>query len=202
MISKKPNLRKAQAEERRIQILDTALTVFASKGFEGTSIKDIAEAAGISQGLMYHYFSSKTDLLEAAVERHSFVPQLRLILNDAKKRPINEVFNDIALKFLDMLDRKSNLVRIFIHEIESNPAVKKAWANLCLEGTALLQEYLESRVAEGEIRSHNTEVTARCLFGVLFMFHFTQDVFRSSQVSREEYVTEALANLLRGIRQS
>jgi AcrR family transcriptional regulator len=196
---KKPNLRDAQAEERRLQIMKTALTVFASNGFKGTSIKNIAEAAGISQGLMYHYFPSKEDLLESTVEYYSFVPQLRQILVEANKRPINEVLYNIAAAFLEMLDAKANLVRIFMQEIDSNPVVKNAWSNLCREGVSLLKQYIERRITEGELKPHNTEVTARCLFGILFMYHFTRDVFRTSNVKREDFVKEALANLLNGI---
>jgi TetR/AcrR family transcriptional regulator, cholesterol catabolism regulator len=197
--STKNNLRTVQAEERRLQILDVALTVFASHGFNGTSIKDIAEAAGISQGLMYHYFASKEILLEEVVKQHSFLPQLKLILIDAKKHPVDKVFDEIANKFLEMLDSKSKLVRIFVQEIASNPAVFNAWSNLCREGVILLQDYLDYGVSRGELKPQKTEVTARCLFGMLFMYHFTQDVFRSSSITRKEFINDALNNILNGI---
>src|SRR5579871_543324 len=50
--------RTQQAEERREQLIDTALRVFAEKGWDATSIPDLARAAGVAQGLMYHYFSN------------------------------------------------------------------------------------------------------------------------------------------------
>jgi AcrR family transcriptional regulator len=199
IVSKKPNLRKTQAEERRLQILDTALDVFASKGFAAASIKDIAAAAGISQGLLYHYFNSKEALLEATVAHFSFIPQLRNILIDASERPINDVFSNIACGFLAMLDSKAHLIRIFMQEVESSPMVKKAWANLCHEGVALLQEYIEAQIAGNKIRAHNSEVTARCLFSIIFMYHFTREIFQSSRVKKEEYILEALDCILRGI---
>jgi len=46
-------------EERRTQILEHALILFATKGLAATKISDIAEASGIAQGLLYHYFPSK-----------------------------------------------------------------------------------------------------------------------------------------------
>lgn len=196
----KPNLRKIQAEERRLQILDTALKVFASKGFAGTSIKDISEAAGISQGLMYHYFAGKEALLEATVNNFSFLPQLRNILKDTGQRPISKVFFDIANGFLDVLDSRKMLVRIFIQEVQSSQIVRNAWANLCREGASLMQNYLESQIKNGELRPHNSEVTARFLIGAIFMYHFTQDVFQSSRVKREEFIKEVLTNTLKGIQ--
>jgi AcrR family transcriptional regulator len=56
-------------DERREQILRAALQVFAHKGLDATKISDIAAAAGISQGLIHHYFSSKQSVYTAVAER-------------------------------------------------------------------------------------------------------------------------------------
>ena len=53
--------------QSRLLIMETALELFAQKGFHNTTIKQIAEAAGISKGLMYNYFKSKKALLEAII---------------------------------------------------------------------------------------------------------------------------------------
>jgi AcrR family transcriptional regulator len=196
----KLNSRKNQAEERRLQILNVALTVFASKGFSGTSIKDIAQAADISQGLMYHYFASKQDLLNAVVQYHSFLPQLRKILIDSKDQDLFEVLNHMGLEFLRLLDNKSGLIKIFFREIDSSPIIKNAWSNLLNEAVSLLNEYLISQIESGRLRPHKTEVTARSMLGIIFMYHFTRDVFQSSRIRREEFIQEVLNNILVGIK--
>jgi AcrR family transcriptional regulator len=58
-----------QREESRARILAHALELFAWHGYEGTSVRMIARAAGISQGLMYNYFASKDELLRAIFQR-------------------------------------------------------------------------------------------------------------------------------------
>jgi AcrR family transcriptional regulator len=196
---KKVNLRKVQAEERKWQIVDTALAVFASKGFKGTSIKDIAETAGISQGLMYHYFPSKEALLTAIIDRHSFLPGLRTILTDTANQPLERVFKKIANGFLDVLDEKKALVTIMIRDVETNPDVSNAWTSLCREGVSLFQKYLETLVADGKLRAHNTEVAARSLLGTIFMFHFTRNVFLNSPLTRSQFIDEVYNNLITGI---
>ena len=55
--------RKEQKEERRKQILMTALTLFVERGYYDTKITDIAAAVPMSTGLMFHYFASKEELL-------------------------------------------------------------------------------------------------------------------------------------------
>ena len=60
--------KEEQYEMRKWQILDIALNHFIRYGFYGTSTRKIAEEAGISSGLMFHYFPNKLALYEALVE--------------------------------------------------------------------------------------------------------------------------------------
>jgi AcrR family transcriptional regulator len=196
----KQTTRDIQAEERRMQLLDTALTVFATKGFNHTSMRDLARKANISQGLIYHYFSGKEQLLEATLEYFSFLPQLKQILKEKRDRPLDEVAEVLAINFSSLLDQKSNLVKIFIQEAQLNSNVRKMWSNLCCEGASLLKEYIELHIQRGEIRPHNAEITARSLFSIIFMYHFTKDVFQFN-IDREVFIKEALTNFLKGIEQ-
>src|SRR5204862_8240691 len=54
----------AQEDKRRL-ILDAAVRVFARKGYHSSRVGDIAEEAGVAHGVLYHYFRSKEELLEA-----------------------------------------------------------------------------------------------------------------------------------------
>lgn len=54
-------------EKTKAHILNTALELFAHKGFKGTTISDIAKSAGISKGLAYNYFGSKQDLMKSVL---------------------------------------------------------------------------------------------------------------------------------------
>src|SRR3954469_24735802 len=52
------------AIDRRNELLEAAVRVFARKGFHGSRVGDIAEEAGVDHGLLYHYFRSKDEVLE------------------------------------------------------------------------------------------------------------------------------------------
>jgi AcrR family transcriptional regulator len=56
-------------EKKRLAILDAAGRVFAEKGYEHSSIRDIAEAAGVADGTIYNYYENKGDLMKALIER-------------------------------------------------------------------------------------------------------------------------------------
>ncbi|MGV1049837.1 MAG: TetR/AcrR family transcriptional regulator [Solirubrobacterales bacterium] len=65
---------KAAAVDKRRQILDAAVRVFARQGFHATRVSDIADEAGVAYGLVYHYFRSKDEVLnELFVERWSLL---------------------------------------------------------------------------------------------------------------------------------
>src|SRR4029078_8956910 len=57
--------RSIAQEEKRRQILDAAVRVFARSGYHSCRVGDITEEAGVAHGLLYHYFKSKDDVLEA-----------------------------------------------------------------------------------------------------------------------------------------
>jgi AcrR family transcriptional regulator len=196
---KKLNSRQIQAEERRLQIMETALKVYAEKGFKSASIKDISEAAGISQGLMYHYFKNKEDLLAETIKRYSFIGELREILTVRDDQPAAQVLKETACKFLDTLEKRQDLVRILIRDVAFDPELSDAWSVLFLEGVRLLQKYIDSRISRGEIKPHNTGVTARFMLSSVVMYHITKDIFKASGITNEEYIDGILDTLMKGI---
>ncbi|MET3473204.1 AcrR family transcriptional regulator [Novosphingobium sp. 1529] len=60
----------ADYQERRETIINKAAELFASKGFLGTSVMDIARACDASKSLLYHYFPSKEDVLQGVMSSH------------------------------------------------------------------------------------------------------------------------------------
>ena len=72
--------REEQKEARRNEILLVALDLFIKKGFGGTRITDIAKAANMSTGLLFHYYDSKEKLYEALVELGVLGPQMAMPL--------------------------------------------------------------------------------------------------------------------------
>lgn len=156
--------RREQAERRRDQLLEIGLQLFAARGFESTTIADIAREAGVAHGLVYHYFASKDELLDEIVGRFSFLPALRQLLAVAPGRPAAEVLPQIATGFSALIDERSELLQLVVREARTNQAVGATLADISTEGLELLTTYLEGRVAAGELRPHDVAVTARAIF--------------------------------------
>ena len=66
--------REAEGSATRRRILNIALTLMSQRGVDGTSMRDLAGAAGLNVASLYHYFPSKRDLLEAVLVEQGFLP--------------------------------------------------------------------------------------------------------------------------------
>jgi AcrR family transcriptional regulator len=73
-----------EAEQTRQDLLDAALTIFSQKGYTATHLEDIARAAGVTRGAIYHHFGSKSDLFLALLEKAAEVS------NSAIDRAVSE----------------------------------------------------------------------------------------------------------------
>ncbi len=91
-------------EERKEQITDAALGVFAARGYDGTTNRLIAQAAGLnSAALIYHYFPSKTDLFKACLERSAALEDLKRELTTGQEKPPEVYLRKVAMTYLKTL---------------------------------------------------------------------------------------------------
>lgn len=114
------NKRLIQQDEGRRAIIDAAVSCFEKKGVNSTTIDEIAKAANITRRTVYHYFKSKSDILEAAVEQHAC---------DVINRMTNEVHSEQP--FTDYI------VECLVYMIEQMP--KEAFYKLQVSEQAGLQ---------------------------------------------------------------
>ena len=73
-----PRYTRLEAAQRRDQILDAANALFAERGYDEVSIEDIASAAGVTRGLVHHYFGGRKEVYLALVDRLGNVREERL----------------------------------------------------------------------------------------------------------------------------
>lgn len=94
---------------KQIEIIAIAETLFAEKGFDGTSIRDIAKAADINIAMISYYFGSKEKLLEAVVFHR--INAMRLMLANLFEENISPI------------EKMEKLIRFYIHRIYDNRTI-------------------------------------------------------------------------------
>jgi TetR/AcrR family fatty acid metabolism transcriptional regulator len=108
---------KAPPADRRRQILDAAVRVFARQGYHACRVSDIADEAGVAYGLVYHYFRSKEEVMnELFTERWSLLLQAIAEVDD---QPISgrEKLDSVARFIIDSYRHDPELMQVIIVEV-------------------------------------------------------------------------------------
>ncbi|MBI3910696.1 MAG: TetR/AcrR family transcriptional regulator [Armatimonadetes bacterium] len=162
--------RQAQAEARREQLLAVALDVFAERGVRGSSIRDIAHAAGITEGLIYHYFPSKSALVQAVIHRFAFADEVTSLIGEMKGIPAREAFYRLAWRYFELLSRNRTFVTMLFAEVPRDPEVARAFAEVVFRGFQAVRQFAEKRIAAGEVRPHDVTIALRLVHGSILWF--------------------------------
>jgi AcrR family transcriptional regulator len=152
-------------EDRRRQILDAAVAVFASKGFTQCRVSDIAEEAGVAYGLVYHYFGSKDAVLDTLfLERwHVMIEVIRDI--DTQELPAREKLRAIASFIVDSYRHDPDLMKVIIVEVtRAANSFGQTHLDVIREAYAGIAAIVERGQADGEFKDDITPQFAALAF--------------------------------------
>ena len=183
---------RMHAADRRAQLLEVALNLFAEKGFDRTTTKEIAAAAGVTEAIVFRHFPSKQALYEAVLQRDTDSPK----------------FRDWMAQIRGCMDRNDDeglfraIAEILLEPYRSDPRMQRVMLFAALEGqqTALehsrtvsmpiyqlLSEYLLRRQREGALVAIHPGAILSAIAGMAKHFAYTTRLlgFRSD-LSDEE----------------
>ena len=153
-------------DERREQILSQALTLFSRKGLAATKISDIAHAADISLGLMYHYFSSKEAIFVELIERafHRLNQACRWL--DEQPMPPLEKITFALTELLKLLEQDEDAARyhLLIAQATASDAIPAEAKAIIERDNTFPYEAIARIIAagqqEGTVKQHDTHQLA------------------------------------------
>jgi len=143
--------RSIAQEERRRQILDAAVRVFARSGYHGSRVGDIAEEAGVAHGLLYHYFSSKEEVLQTVFRENwgQLIERFRIV--EASEEPAGEKLEGIAKILLRTWRNDPDLVTVMVREVARSQQLQGQVEEV-REAFAIVQRVIEEGQAAGDFR--------------------------------------------------
>lgn len=139
--------KRLSAEDRRAAILDSALEVFSRRGYNGASIDEIAQAAGISKALIYEHFPSKKDLHVSLLERHVQQIFIRLAETADTEEPGEVRLRKGVNAFFEWVEQNRDAFRLLFRdtfELE----VAEALTRLQAQATGAIAALMASEPAE------------------------------------------------------
>lgn len=191
-------------EDRREQIIDAAMRVFAQKGYSNATNKDIAREAGITPGLIYYYFESKEALLYAILEARSPLKLIASFPPQALELPPEQFFPLLLRQVLDIVEGKDmvGVLRVMISEVLHNPALFALPVSLFPRIFDFLGSYVEAKIASGEIRPIDSSLAVQTLVGCAMGYVIRRQLLRDPlalQYTHEQIVQAITDPFLKGI---
>ena len=142
--------------EKQIQILEAAENLFAQKGFDGTSVRDIAEEAGVNLAMISYYFGSKEKLFEAmfAYRAGAYRLQIENILQKKELGPMERI-NLLADQYIDKFTRQQCFHRVMVREqmAEKNEFITQQINELKTRNQAMIRELIAEGQEKGVFRN-------------------------------------------------
>lgn len=195
------NNRSAQKRKKRFLIIESAVKVFARKGFYHATVSEIAREAGIADGTMYTYFQSKDDLLISLFENkmedilERFNSQL-----DKVDDPLERLHEFVKIYFL-LIEEDKNLAEVFQVELRQSSKFLKDYHNQkFLDYLNLIAGILKDGIEKGFFRSNiNIEIMKIMIFGALDEVARQWILGADDKYSLQEATEQITQNLIGGL---
>lgn len=155
---------------KRETIIESAIKLFSSKGFEGTSVREIASDAGVNVAMINYYFESKEKLFESVVEyRTSFLKGVFAgLVNNNDLSPIEKI--DIIID--QTIERKfsNSQFHHLLHRelsLDHRPQLRDAISNILLRNIDSVKTIIRNGVRDGAFQPVDIELTLTTMLGTI-----------------------------------
>ena len=189
------------AEDRRRQLIDTALDFFARKGFDGTTTKEIAAAAGVTEAIIFRHFPNKQALYTAVLDSKHESGESEAVL--AHWRALMDANDDIGL-FRDLIEkviggfrRDSRFHRALLFAaLEGHETGIRQHRDRSLPIFELLCQYVARRQSEGAMRPGNPAAVVGAIAGTAYHFGMMTEFFGFCHDSSDGQVAASILDII------
>lgn len=159
-------------EERRQQIVRIAMKLFSQRGFRGTTTKEIAHAAGISEAMVFRHFATKEDLYAAILDDKACagdMAEMCAAMTGAVARGDDRtVFENLAAAMLHHHEQDPEFLRLLLYSaLEGHQLFEMFWDKNVREMAQALCSYIRERQKTGVLRDIEPMVAGRSFIGMV-----------------------------------
>ena len=204
---------RMKGDERREQILQTAVDLFSQRGFKGTTTKEIARAAGVSEAMVFRHFATKDELYGAILDTkgckdgvHRFPWEENLLLQTAiEQKDDFAVFYNIAFDALNKHQKDVGFMRLlFYSALEEHVLADRFFNEFISRIYEFIGGYIKQRQKDGALREIDPRIVVRTFLGMLIHHSLNNILWDKKRtilnISNEEAAKNFAEILLRGIR--
>jgi AcrR family transcriptional regulator len=174
---------KPSLSAKQVQLLDTAEMLFSQKGFDGTSVRDIAEAAGINTAMISYYFGSKEKLMEEIFERKgmNIREKVDALLKDDTLDPLEKMFS-LVDSYIDSILQRKRFHRILLCEmiINQNPPIIQMVEKMKTRNSECINDLIRLGQKKGLFRKNiDIPMMSNTLVGTVSHMLINMDYYKS-----------------------
>jgi AcrR family transcriptional regulator len=193
------------APDRRKQLLEIAMKLFSERGFDGTSTREIAQAAGVNEALIFRHFRTKEGLFWAVlsdrIERRGRNRRVRELLQSESN--FRELLVAIAEILLDRTEDDAALTRLLFYSALRNQELsERFFRTYGQEKFEMLATHIRAGIRAGHLRAVNPVIAARSFLGMIVYHYLVEEVFgvpHAQVLSTRELAEELVSIFVEGI---
>jgi AcrR family transcriptional regulator len=195
-------------EERRLQILAVAVSLFSQKGFRGTTTKEIAHAAGVSEAMVFRHFATKQELYSAILDHKAcasgrFDPA-EMAADAIRRKDDRGVFESLALGALNHHEDDPEFQRLLLHSaLEKHELSQMFFDQIVRHVYDFLGSYIRERQRDGAFIEIDPAIVVRCFIGMVMHHSLNNNLWdpdrRLLNISNENAARLFTDILLKGI---
>jgi AcrR family transcriptional regulator len=168
--------------DKQTHIITTAERLFSAKGYHGTSVRDIAEEAGVNLAMISYYFGSKDKLMQALFEERTrdITSKIEKLLRDDSLSPFEKLDN-IVDDYVERITYKQQFYKIMLHEqlIEKNGVVAGLLNELKKRNISIVKKLIEEGQEKGVFKKNiDIVLLMNTMVGTGFQTFINQDAYR------------------------
>ncbi len=182
---------------RREQIIEGATRVFARKGFSRTTTREVARAAGVSEGTIFNYFENKDALLMAILERLNETQRRAEDFEEGMATDFRDFLTEYLRQRMSLMWENREVFRVLLSEMLVNAELRELYLRRVVEPTmGIAEENFRLRMEQGEVRETDAPLAMRSVAGAVLGVLVLGLLGDEEIGSRPEEASDVLAGLL------
>jgi AcrR family transcriptional regulator len=184
-------------EKTRTRILEVALRLFAERGYDGTTTKDLAQAANVAEGTLFRHFSNKKAIL-VEVATTGWLEILTDLLTELSEIENYKAISQVMRHRMLRMRESKNLLQVCFVEAQFHPELRdRIQAEVITKMTDVAEAFFQTAIDKGIYRPINPKIIAHVFLGLFTVAGFSEQTIIDPQASPQalQEMAEGLADI-------
>jgi AcrR family transcriptional regulator len=182
-------------QDTRSKILSTARSLFAHRGYDGTTTKELAEKAGIAEGTLFRHFTNKKAIL-VEVATQGWVELLTDLLMELSEMASYEAISQVIYRRMLHLGKNYEVMRVCFMEVQFHADLReKIQQEVVTKMTDVAEAFFQTAIDRGVYRPLNAKVVAKVFLGMFVIAGFSHDTIISPDSTNHQEMREMAEGL-------